>query len=41
MRQQKITLGEMRQAGVNGLLVYCSDYRLCDECKGKGRIAAN
>jgi hypothetical protein len=26
-RQQKITLGEMRAAGVHGLLVYCSDYR--------------
>ena len=27
MRGQKITLGEMRGAGVRGLLVYCSDYR--------------
>lgn len=26
-RQQKITLGEMRESGVRGLLVYCSDYR--------------
>jgi len=26
-RQQKITLGEMRSAGVRGLLIYCSDYR--------------
>jgi hypothetical protein len=26
-RQQKITLGEMRAAGVRGLLIYCSDYR--------------
>ena len=26
-RQQKISLGEMRQMGVRGLLVYCSDYR--------------
>jgi hypothetical protein len=26
-RQQKITLGEMRAAGVRGLLVYCADYR--------------
>jgi hypothetical protein len=25
-RPQKITLGEMRQMGVRGLLVYCSDY---------------
>jgi hypothetical protein len=27
MREQKITLGEMRESGVRGLLVYCSDYR--------------
>lgn len=27
MREQKITLGEMRGSGVHGLLVYCSDYR--------------
>ena len=27
MREQKITLGEMRQSGVYGLLVYCGDYR--------------
>jgi hypothetical protein len=27
MREQKITLGEMRQSGVTGLLVYCGDYR--------------
>jgi hypothetical protein len=26
MRAQKITLGEMRAAGVSGILVYCSDY---------------
>jgi len=25
-RPQKITLGEMREMGVRGLLVYCSDY---------------
>jgi hypothetical protein len=24
---QKITLEEMRAAGVRGLLIYCSDYR--------------
>lgn len=24
---EKITLGEMRQSGVRGLLVYCSDFR--------------
>ena len=27
MREQKITLGEMRGSGVHGPLVYCSDYR--------------
>ena len=27
MRPQKITLGEMRESGVCGLLIYCSDYR--------------
>jgi hypothetical protein len=27
MRDQKITLGEMRASGVSGLLVYCSDYQ--------------
>jgi hypothetical protein len=26
-RPQKITLGEMRDMGVRGLLVYCSDYQ--------------
>ena len=26
-RPQKITLAEMRAAGVRGLLIYCSDYR--------------
>ena len=26
-REQKITLGEMRSAGVRSLLVYCADYR--------------
>jgi hypothetical protein len=26
-RQQKITLGEMRAAGVRYLLIYCADYR--------------
>jgi hypothetical protein len=24
---QKITFGEMRSAGVRGILIYCSDYR--------------
>jgi hypothetical protein len=32
MRQQKITLGEMRESGVRGLLVYCSDYK-CSHLK--------
>jgi hypothetical protein len=27
MRQQKITLGEMRESGTHGLLVYCADYK--------------
>ena len=27
MRPKKITFGEMRAAGVRGLLVYCSDYK--------------
>jgi hypothetical protein len=26
-RQQKITFGEMRDSGVRGILIYCSDYR--------------
>ena len=26
-RPQKITLGEMRQSGVRGLLIYCADYK--------------
>ena len=25
-REEKITLGEMRESGVRGLLVYCADY---------------
>jgi len=27
VRQQKITFGEMRESGVRGVLVYCSNYR--------------
>lgn len=27
MRQQKITLGEMRECGTRGLLAYCADYK--------------
>jgi hypothetical protein len=26
-REQKITLGEMRQSDVRGVLIYCSDYK--------------
>jgi len=26
-RPQKITFGEMRESGVRGVLIYCSDYR--------------
>jgi len=25
-RPQKITFGEMRESGVRGVLIYCSDY---------------
>jgi len=27
MRPQKITFGEMRSAGVEGVLIYCADYK--------------
>ena len=37
MREQKITLGQMRQSGVTGLLIYCSDYR----CSNHLKISAN
>jgi hypothetical protein len=36
-RPQKITLGEMREIGVRGLLVYCSDYK----CSHSGTISAD
>jgi hypothetical protein len=26
-RPQKITFGDMRESGVRGVLIYCSDYR--------------
>jgi hypothetical protein len=26
-RAEKITLGEMRESGVRGVLIWCSDYR--------------
>ena len=29
---QKITLGEMRESGVSGLLIYCADYK-CSHLK--------
>src|SRR3954452_8506678 len=35
--QRKITLGEMREMGVRGLLVYCSDYK----CGHWGKISAD
>jgi hypothetical protein len=37
IRQQKITFGEMRECGVCGILVYCSDYR----CSHSTAITAN
>jgi len=36
MREQKITLGEMRESGVRGLLIYCSDYRCSHHIKVSG-----
>jgi hypothetical protein len=36
-RPQKITLGEMRAAGVRGILVYCADYK----CPHAVRISAD
>jgi hypothetical protein len=35
MRQQKITLGEMRESGTRELLAYCADYR----CSNLRRLA--
>lgn len=37
MRQQKITLADMRASAVQGLLVYCSDYR----CSHLVRLSAD
>jgi hypothetical protein len=37
VRQQKITLGEMRASGVRGLLIYCSDY----QCSHSTTISAD
>jgi len=37
MREQKITLGEMRSSVVRGLLVYCADYQRAHA----GRISAD
>src|SRR3954466_1305335 len=36
-RPQKITLGEMREMDIRGVLVYCSDYK----CSHWGRISAD
>ena len=36
-RPQKIILGEMREMGVRGVLVYCSDFK----CSHWGRISAD
>src|SRR5215218_8396678 len=36
-RPRKITLGEMREMGIPGLLVYCSDYK----CSHSGKISAD
>jgi hypothetical protein len=38
MRQQKITLGEMRESGVRGLLVYCADYKCSHSIKLEGAV---
>jgi hypothetical protein len=38
-RQQKITFGEMRESGVRGVLVYCSDYR--DAARDLHRVIEN
>ena len=37
-RQQKITLGEMRDMGVRGLLVYCSDYNAINADRGPDHV---
>jgi len=36
-RPQKITLGEMRESGVRGVLIYCSDY----ECSHWTKISVD
>jgi len=36
-REQKIAIGEMREMGVRGLLVYCADYK----CAHAVRITAD
>jgi hypothetical protein len=44
LARQKITLGEMRAAGVRGLLIYCSDYHCSDHrftCQACGRRGAD
>jgi hypothetical protein len=37
MREQKISLGEMRSSGVRGLLIYCADYH----CSHSSAISAD
>ena len=36
MREQKITFGEMRESGVTGLLIYCSNYCCSHHIKMSG-----
>jgi hypothetical protein len=38
-RQKKITFGEMREAGVDRVLIYCADYN-CSHSRGERSIAA-
>jgi hypothetical protein len=39
MREQKITLGEMREVGVHGLLIYCSDFHCSRHVKKRRALA--
>jgi hypothetical protein len=36
IREQKITVGEMRDSGVRGLLIYCADYKCSHSVKISG-----
>jgi hypothetical protein len=45
-RPQKITFGEMRESGVRGVLIYCSDYKCshsiaisADQCPDDVRLS--